>query len=316
MDSKKNYFVFLSQLVKEFDLEVISGNDILSEVRINVPEVSRPGLALKGFFDYFVEDRIQIVGMAEHAFLETLSDQERDLCLRNYFKYKFPCIVLSRSLPAFEELRIIASEHRIPLLRTSEETSRFLSSVISYLNLQLAPRITVHGVLVDVYGEGILITGESGSGKSETALELVRRGHRLVADDAVEIKKVSEKTIIGNAPENIKHLIEIRGIGILNVKDLFGIAAVMQVQKIDLVVNLEIWDETKEYDRLGIEEHCTTILGIEIPILNIPVAPGRNLAVIIEAASINNRQRKFGYNTARELSERLERFLGDMENKV
>jgi len=305
MSTQSNYYVILSEIVKEFELEIIYGTKLLEEVNISVPEVNRPGLALMGFNDYFGENRIQIIGKAEYAFLESLSSKQRTLCLDKFYKCPFPCIIITRNLPIFDEILKISKKYRIPILRTHEVTSRLLSSIISYLNLQLAPRITLHGVLVDVYGEGILITGESGSGKSETALELVKRGHRLVADDAVEIKKVSEKTLVGSAPELIRHLIEIRGIGIIDVKNLFGVVSIKSVDKIDLAINLEIWDENKEYERLGLEEKYTNILDINLPLLKIPVAPGRNLAIIIEAASINNRQKRLGYNTARELSERL-----------
>ena len=311
MRSEGSYFVRLTELVEEFELEVIWGSQMFQDTRIYVPEVNRPGLALKGFYDYFGENRIQIIGKAEYAFLESLPTDERVLCLERFFKCSFPCIVITRELPVIKELSDLAVKNKIPVLSTKEATSRFLSNIISYLNVQLASRVTIHGVLVDVYGEGILITGESGSGKSETALELVKRGHRLVADDAVEIKKVSNKTLIGTAPEMIRHLMEIRGIGIIDVKNLFGTVAIKAVDKIDLVVNLELWDDNKEYERLGDEEKYTTILDLKLPILNIPVAPGRNLAIIIEAASINNRQKKLGLNTARELVERLNSSIED-----
>ena len=299
------YSVRLNLVAQELELEVIYGTRILEDISVIVPELNRPGLALKGFYDYFGEDRVQIIGKAESAFLESLSSKERRECLDKFYQCRFPCVIITRDLPAFKEMLDVAKKYGVPVLRTKEVTSRFISNLNNYLNLQLAPRITIHGDLVDVYGEGILMTGESGSGKSETALELVKRGHRLVADDAVEIKMVSGKTLIGYAPEMIRHLIEIRGIGIIDVKNLFGIAAIMSVDRIDLVINLEKWDNNKEYDRLGIDEEFTIILGMKIPILNIPVAPGRNLAIIIEAAAINNRQKKLGYNTARELNERL-----------
>ncbi len=305
MNNQAEYNVTLKEIVEEMELEVISGSELLDTIKVSVPEINRPGLALKGFFDYFGEGRVQIIGRAESAFLDTLSSPQKTACLERFYKCRFPCIIITRNIPASEEMLDISRKSRVPVLRTSEVTSRFLSNIIAYLNLQLAPRVTIHGGLVDVYGEGILITGESGCGKSETALELVKRGHRLVADDAVEIKKVSDKTLIGSAPEMIKHLIEIRGLGIIDVKNLFGIGSVKSAEKINLVVKLEKWDESSEYDRLGIEEKYTVILEQRIPIMNIPVAPGRNLAVIIEAAAINNRQRKLGYNTAKELAERL-----------
>lgn len=305
MNKQGKYSVSLNQAAQELELEVIYGTKILEDIRVIVPELNRPGLALKGFYDYFGEDRIQIIGKAESAFLESLTNKERRECLDRFYKCRFPCVIITRELPVLKELLDVAKKYKVPVLRTKEVTSRFISNLNNYLNLHLAPRITMHGVLVDVYGEGILITGESGSGKSETALELVKRGHRLVADDAVEIKKVSDKTLIGYAPEMIRHLIEIRGIGIIDVKNLFGVGAIMSVDQIDLVINLEKWDDYKVYDRLGIDEEFTVILGMKLPILNIPVAPGRNLAIIIEAAAINNRQKKLGYNTARELNERL-----------
>ncbi len=305
MNNQAEYNVSLKEIVEELELEVVCGSELLDTVTVSVPEINRPGLALKGYFDYFGEGRIQIIGRAESAYLDSLAPLERTTCLERFYKCCFPCVIITRGLPAVEEMLDISQESKVPVLKTNEVTSRFLSNIIGYLNLQLAPRVTIHGGLVDVYGEGILITGESGSGKSETALELVKRGHRLVADDAVEIKKVSEKTLVGSAPEMIKHLIEIRGLGIIDVKNLFGIGSVKSVEKIDLVVNLEKWDENSEYDRLGIEEKYTVILEQRIPIMRVPVAPGRNLAVIIEAAAINNRQRKLGYNTAKELAERL-----------
>lgn len=296
--------VSLSVIIEELELEVICGEG-LSEKMVTVPEVSRPGLAFKGFFDYFGPDRIQIIGMAEHAYLESLTHDARVDCLERYFERSFPCIVIARNLPVPEEMIEIAEKKRVPVFRTKEMTSRFLSSLIGFLNVHLAPRVSMHGVLVEVHGEGILITGESGLGKSETALELVRRGHRLVADDVVDIRRVADKTLIGAAPENIRYMMEIRGIGIIDIKNLFGIGAVKSVEKIDLEINLEMWDENREYERLGVDERYTDILGLEVPLLNMPVAPGRNLAIIIEAAAINNRQKRIGFNTARELTEKI-----------
>jgi HPr kinase/phosphorylase len=234
-----------------------------------------------------------------------MTDKERATILDKFFSLSFPCLIITRNLEPFPEIIESAKKHKKPIYRTNEVTSRFLSEIIKYLNVQLAPRITKHGVFVEVYGEGVLILGESGVGKSETALELVKRGHRLVADDVVEIRKVSEMTLLGNAPDIVRHFLEIRGIGILDVKNLFGMGAVKVTESISLVISLEVWDNEKNYERLGLTEEFIEILGIKIPVLTMPIRPGRNLAIIVEVAAMNNRQKKMGYNAAKVLNDRI-----------
>jgi len=297
--------VKLSKIVEELSLEKLYYLDEHDEVRIETSDINRPGLQLAGFFEYFGTDRIQIIGKVEMTYLAQLDDEKRYNSLRKFFSTGIPCVVLARGMEPFSEMMECAREFNVPFLRTYEETSRFSSNLIAYLNVELAPMETLHGELVEVYGEGVLILGESGVGKSETALELVKRGHRLVADDLVEVRRVSSKTLVGSAPEIIRHFIEIRGIGILDVKYLYGVGSVKVTESIALVVNLEFWDPKKQYERLGTEELTTEILGIKIPSLTIPVKPGRNLAIIIEVAAMNNRQKKMGYNAAQAFTQKL-----------
>ncbi len=299
------FSVTLRELMDEFQLEQITDCKRLEDVLVTSSDINRPGLQLVGYLQHFGTDRIQIVGKVETTYLSGLLPEERYSRLDEFFKCGFPCMVVARGLEVFPEMIDVAHKYDIPILRTYDITSRFLSSLISYLNVQLAPRITQHGVFIEVYGEGILILGESGVGKSETALELVKRGHRLVADDVVEIRKVSDKTLVGTAPDIIRHFIEIRGIGILDVKNLYGVGSVKVTENINLVIQLEFWDEKKNYDRLGLVDEYTDILGINVPCLAIPVRPGRNLAIIAEVAAMNNRQKKMGYNAARVLNERV-----------
>jgi len=299
------FTVTLKEIVDEFLLEDVTECERLGDILITTPDVNRPGLQLAGYMDYFGSDRIQIIGKVETTYLSSLVPEERYKRLDEFFKNGFPCIVIARGLEVTPEMLEIAKKYEIPILRTDDITSNFLSSLIRYLNVQLAPRITKHGVLVEVYGEGILILGESGVGKSETALELVKRGHRLIADDVVEIRRVSDKTLLGSAPDIIRHFIEIRGIGILDVKNLYGMGSVKMLETINLVINLELWDEKKNYDRLGLIDEYTDILGIKAPSLTIPVRPGRNLAIIVEVAAMNNRQKNMGYNAAKVLNERV-----------
>lgn len=299
------FTVPLSQLIDNFKLEILYATDELLQNAVSTPDVNRPGMQITGFYDYFDNHRIQIVGMVECTYLSQLPDSERLTQLDKLFSTKVPAIILTRGLEDPGGMRELAEKYGVPLLRTTYSTSEFLGALIAYLNNVLAPRITRHGVLVEVHGEGILIIGESGVGKSETAVELVKRGHRLVADDAVEIKKVSAISLVGSSPEIIRHFIEIRGVGIIDVKQIFGIGAVKNTEKIDMVINLEAWVEGKHYDRLGLEEEYTEILGIRIPSLLIPVKPGRNLAIIVEIAAMNNRQKRMGYNAAEELNKRL-----------
>ncbi len=302
------FTVKLSELMKEFQLEPLSLAEEAGDIDITTSDVNRPGLQLSGYMEYFGTDRIQIIGKVEMTYLASLSPKDRFKRLDEFFRTGFPCLVIARDLKPFNEMLQVSEKYRIPVLKTDDITSRFMSGIIRYLNVMLAPRISQHGVLVEVYGEGVLILGESGVGKSESALELVKRGHRLIADDIVEIRRVSDSTLLGSAPENIRHFIEIRGIGILDVKNLYGMGAVKLQENINLVIKLELWKEHKMYDRLGLEDHFTDILGISVPSLVIPVRPGRNLAIIVEVAAMNHRQKKMGYNAAKYISERFMKF--------
>ncbi len=303
--SKQSFFVTLKQIVDEFNLECVAHCNHLEEIKIYSSDINRPGLQLAGFFDYFDSNRIQIIGRVEISYLQKMSSNQRKESLERFFSNGISAVIITRSLEIPLEMMTVADEYSIPILRTDLSTSTFMSSLIGFLNVLLAERLTQHGVLVEVYGEGLLILGESGVGKSETAIELVKRGHRLVADDAVEIKKVSERTLVGSAPEIIRHFIEIRGVGIVDVKKIFGMGSVKETEKIDMIIHLETWKEDTQYDRLGLVEETTDILGLKIPSLVIPVKPGRNLAIIVEVAAMNNRQKKMGYNAAEELSQRL-----------
>lgn len=297
--------VFLSNVVKNFDLEVVYDSGDIEERRITVADATRPGLQLAGYYDHFGPDRIQIVGNMEYAYLEQLTAEGRKNSIRGLFSKNIPALVVTRNHEVHREMIEAAEEYKTPIFRTSASTSEFFSELVKYLKAELAPRASMHGVLVEVNGEGILIRGESGVGKSETALEIVKRGHRLIADDQVEIRKINENTLLGRAPEVIRHLIEIRGIGILDVKQLYGVSSVKTEETIDFVINLEIWDEKKNYDRLGLSEETTEILGVQVPSITIPVGPGRNLAIIVEAAAINYRVKKMGYNAAQDLVSRV-----------
>ena len=302
---KGNFSVSLAKIIKDFSLESVYVGTDPESIMITSPEINRPGLQLAGFYDFFDDKRIQIIGKSEDSFISELTSEERNSIKEALFSRKPPAVIITRNLPISKRMIALAERYDVPLLRTSDGTSTFMASLISYLNVQLAPRVTRHGVLVEVYGEGILILGESGVGKSETAIELVKRGHRLIADDAVEIRKVSSKSLVGAAPDNIRHFIELRGIGIINVSRIFGVGVVKLTEKIDLIINLENWDVDKSYDRMGLQNDKTEILGVSVPLLTIPIKPGRNLAVIIEVAAMNNRQNKLGYNAAKDLLSRL-----------
>lgn len=299
------YQVKLSDIAEEFSLEVITVPDNYDDIYVRRSDVSRPGLPLAGFFNDFEGGRIQMIGNMEHSYLDSLGSEGRYKSLDNFMSHEVVAVVVTRGLPIFDELLELAKKHDTPLFRTAETTSDFMSALISSLNVSLAERMTRHGVLVEVYGEGILILGDSGIGKSETAIELVKRGHRLIADDAVEIKRVSNKTLVGTAPELIRHYIELRGIGIVDVRRIFGMGSVKETEKIDLVINFEAWEQGKMYERLGLDTEYMEILGLKIPSITIPVKPGRNLAVVIEIAAMNNRQKKMGYNTALEFSKKM-----------
>ncbi len=297
--------VSLQKIIEEFKLETIFIHKDAAEILIDENDVNRPGLQLMGFYEYFNPERIQIIGKMEFAYLSTIDEATRRERLQLLFAQRLPALIITRELPYFAEMLELAKEYEVPLLRSKESTSNFMSGLIAFLNLNLAPRITRHGVLIEIYGEGVFITGESGVGKSETAIELVKRGHRLVADDAVEIRKVSNISLVGSSPDNIRHFLELRGIGIINARRLFGIGAVKMTEKIDLVIELELWNPEKIYDRMGVDTEYVSLLGVKVPSLTIPVKPGRNLAVILEVAAMNNRQKKMGYNAAQELLNRL-----------
>ena len=299
------FTVSLENIVKEFSLEVVYTPDETKNILIENTETNRPGLQFCGYYEYYDNARMQILGKSEMSYLYGLSNDEYATAVDKFFATKPAAVIITRNIEVRDELVVAAEKYSVPLLRTGDTTSGFLSALIAYLNLQLAPRVVRHGVLVEVYGEGILLLGESGVGKSETAIELVKRGHRLIADDAVEIRRVSSKSLVGSSPENIRHFIELRGIGIINASRIFGAGAVKLTEKIDLVINIEPWDQNKVYDRMGLEDETTEILGLTLPSITVPVKPGRNLAVIIEVAAMNNRQKKLGYNAAQDLLDRL-----------
>ncbi len=306
----ENYSVSMAKVIEAFRLETLYLPDLPENIPITCSRVNRPGLPLIGFYDHYEQARIQIIGKVENLFLAQLPAEERQKSLENFFRSAPVGVIVTTSIVVEPSTVELAEKYKVPLLRTSERTSDFMAALISFLNVELGPRITRHGVLVEVYGEGILLVGDSGVGKSETAIELVKRGHRLIADDAVEIKRVSATTLVGRAPEMIRHYVELRGIGIVDVRRLFGMGAIKESEKIDLVVNLETWQEGKMYDRLGLDEEKVDILGIEVPSILLPVRPGRNLSVVIEVAAMNNRQKRMGYNTAEEFNKRLMESMG------
>jgi HPr kinase/phosphorylase len=282
-----------------------------ADIYITKKDVNRPGLPFAGYFEAFEADRIQIIGKVEHRYLKNLDSDKRSKCLEKFFSTRPICTVFTTDLPIFDEALQFAKENKVPILATSEYTSGFMAALIAKLNVELAPRLGLHGVFVEIYGEGVLILGESGVGKSETAIELIKRGHRLIADDLVEIKKTSAIALVGTAPEIIRHHIELRGIGIVNVQRIFGMGAVKMTERVDLIVKLEEWADNKTYERLGLDANYTEIMGIKVPSLIIPVKPGRNLAIILEVAAMNNRQKKMGYDTAAELNKKLMGQLGE-----
>ena len=301
------YSVALSQLVQEFHLTILHESTDYPSIRLTVEDVARPGLQLTGFFDHYEPMRLQVMGNVEMSYMAKQSEEERNRVYDRLFSYKFPAMLIARGIQPDEQLMAMAIKHNITLLSTEQRTSTITSGIITYLKEALAPRVSRHGVLVEAYGEGVLITGESGIGKSEAALELVKRGHRLIADDAVEIRKVSSNSIMGTSPELIRNYIELRGIGIINVAKLFGIGAIKKDNEINLVINIVPWNTHANYDRLGLEDHYTEILGVNVPMYTIPITPGRNLAMIIEVAAMNNRQRRIGYNAALEFTEQINR---------
>ena len=303
--------VSVQQLADKMDLKCFTPSVNLSERIITTSDVNRPALELTGFFEHFAKERMQVIGTVEHAYLEYLDPEARAECYRRLLAYDIPCVVVCRGYEPEEIVLKMAEERGVPILGCEHETSSFLSEAIYYLKTKLAPCISIHGVLVDIYGEGVLIMGESGIGKSEAALELIRRGHRLVTDDVVEIRKINETTLVGTSPDITRYFIELRGIGIIDVKTLFGVECVKEKQNIDFVIKLEDWKKDKEYDRLGLEEESTEILGNKLVCHSIPIRPGRNLAVICEAAAVNHRQKKMGYNAAHELYRRVQANLNN-----
>ncbi|MBR5140535.1 MAG: HPr(Ser) kinase/phosphatase [Clostridia bacterium] len=307
---EEQYTVSLAKVIEKFNLETIYLPTLPEQIIVKCDRVNRPGLQMVGFYDHYENDRIQIIGKVENLFISQMDPEEKGRRLEDFFRSKPVALIVTSSIEIDPRTIDIAEKYGVPLLRTAERTSSFMAALISFLNVELGPRITRHGVLVEVYGEGILLLGDSGVGKSETAIELVKRGHRLIADDAVEIKKVSATTLVGRAPDIIRHYVELRGIGIVDVRRLFGMGAVKETEKIDLVINLENWQQGKMYDRLGLESTTVDILGINVPSILLPVCPGRNLSVVIEVAAMNNRQKRMGYNTAEEFNKRLMESMG------
>lgn len=301
--------VTLMKFIKKMKLENLTPEISIRGIRITVPDINRPALQLAGYFEHFEATRLQIIGFVEYTYMQNMTKKRKSEIFEQLLSYPIPCIIFCRELEPDELFLKKAVEKGIPILMTKQATSNFTAEIIRWLNVQLAPCISVHGVLVDVFGEGLLITGESGIGKSEAALELIKRGHRLVTDDVVEIRKVSEDTLVGTAPDITKHFIELRGIGIIDVKMLFGVSSVKETQSIDLVIHLEDWDKDKEYDRLGLQEEYTEYLGNKVVCHNLPIRPGRNLAIICESAAVNHRQKKMGYNAAQELYARVQNSL-------
>ena len=307
--------VTLTEVVQKMDLKNLTPDVELIGKEVNIPDVNRPALQLTGFFEHFDSDRVQIIGYVEYTYLQTLTEERKTEIYEKMLKHKVPCVIFSRSLQPEESFLRIAQERDVPVFSTEKKTSSFMGELIRWLNVKLAPCISIHGVLVDVYGVGVLIMGESGIGKSEAALELIKRGHRLVTDDVVEIRKVSDDTLVGSAPDITKHFIELRGIGIVDVKSMFGVQSVRETQNIDLVITLEDWSRDREYDRLGLEEEYTEFLGNKVVCHSIPIRPGRNLAIIVESAAVNHRQKQMGYNAAQELYKRVQENLANRQGQ-
>lgn len=299
-------YVKLSKVVEKLNLKNLTPDVDMTEKKVMVPDINRPALQLTGFFEHFAYERVQLIGCVEYTFLENMEEDEKEKIYDMLLSYKIPCIIFCRNLKPDDSLIEKANKANVPVFSTETPTSAFSAEIIRWLNVELAPCISIHGVLVDVYGVGVLIMGESGIGKSEAALELIKRGHRLVSDDVVEIRKASDETLVGTAPDITRHFIELRGIGIVDVKMLYGVQSVRETQNIDLVITLEEWDRDKEYDRLGLEEQYTEFLGNKVVCHQLPIRPGRNLAIIVETAAINHRQKSMGYNAAQELYKRVQ----------
>ncbi|HIY21721.1 MAG TPA: HPr(Ser) kinase/phosphatase [Candidatus Flavonifractor merdigallinarum] len=310
-----NYSVKLSKLIDEFGLEVLRGATGYQDRAIATEDVNRPGLQLTGFFDYFDPERLQVLGLVEVTYLSGLSSQERRERFQMLFEHDIPALIIARGMEPFPECMELAERYDRTVLRCNIPTTEFISAIVTSLHNHLAPRITRHGVLVEVYGEGVLLMGDSGVGKSETAIELVKRGHRLIADDAVEIRRLNNRDLVGTAPELIRHYMELRGIGVVDVRRLFGMSAVKEESNIDMIINLEPWREDAVYDRLGVEENFMKVLEVDVPVTTVPVKPGRNLAVIIEVAAMNNRHKKMGYNSALEFTQQIDSHFDQALNK-
>ncbi len=308
---EQKYSVKLSKIADEFELKKVYIPPNYEDIAVVTSHINRPGMQLVGFFNHFSNERLQIMGIVESMYLKTLPANERRKCFEMLFKRNIPALIICANMEVFPECVEMARKYEIPLFQTELNTSEFEAELITNLNAHLAPRITRHGVMVEVYGEGLLITGESGIGKSETAIELVKRGHRLIADDAVEIRKITYNTLFGSAPEIIKHYIELRGIGVVDVMRLFGMGAIKAYQQLDLIIDIQPWQDGMIYDRLGLENQYTNLLGVKVPSITIPVKPGRNLAVIIEVAAMNNRQKKMGFNSAQEFTDRINKYFAD-----
>jgi len=304
----------LTKVIEKLGLKNVTPDVDLSNVKLTTPEINRPALQLSGYFDHFASERVQIVGYVEYTYLKSRSREEKYPIYEHFFSSNIPCVIYTTETEPEEDALALANKYKVPVLTTEKRTSAFMAEIIRWMNVELAPRISIHGVLVDVYGEGVLIMGESGIGKSEAALELLKRGHRLVTDDVVEIHKVSDDTLIGRSPEITKHLIELRGIGIVDVKTMFGVECVKETQQIDMVIKMEDWDKDKEYDRLGLQEEYTEFLGNKVVCHSLPVRPGRNLAIIVETAAVNHRQKKMGYNAAQELYRRVQESITKKNN--
>lgn len=312
---KKMQSVSLAKIIEKMELENLTPEIDVESIRVESTDINRLALQLAGFFTHFPSERVQVIGHVEATYLESIDDERKKYIYGEIFKTGIPCLIFCRNNRPDQILMETAYKYNVPVLVTPQTTSAFMAEIIRWLNVELAPCISIHGVLVDVYGEGVLIMGESGIGKSEAALELIKRGHRLVTDDVVEIRRVSDATLVGTAPDITRHFIELRGIGIIDVKTLFGVESVKETQNIDMVIKLEDWNKDKEYDRLGLEEQYTEFLGNKVVCHSIPIRPGRNLAIIVESAAVNHRQKKMGYNAAQELYRRVQENLGKHEDK-
>jgi len=301
--------VELKRLIEKMHLKNLTPEIEVDDIKIRQPDINRPGMQVAGFFEHYETTRVQVIGFVEYSYMQQMEESRRVEIYEKLIVEDTPCFIFCRDLEPDDTFRKVAIEKKVPIFNTSKATSAFSAEIIRWLNVKLAPCISIHGVLIDVYGEGVLITGESGIGKSEAALELIKRGHRLVSDDVVEIRRVSDETLIGRAPDITRHFIELRGIGIVDVKSLFGVSSVKETQSIDLVIHLEEWDKDKDYDRLGLEEEYTEYLGNKVVCHNLPIRPGRSLAIICESAAVNYRQKKMGYNAAQELYKRVQENL-------